>query len=623
MSRGLQGWIGFAGVVVCAGLVAGCGARTNPAPEPVAQGPAAEPVAASPVGVQLRKSGTGWELVRNGTPFFVRGAGGEGSKDLLARLGGNAVRTWGTDGLQKKLDDAHRHNLAVAVGLWLAHERHGFDYSDPAQVAKQRESFREVILKYKDHPALLMWGIGNEVEGFEGGGKEAVWAAVNDVARLAKSLDPNHPTMAVVAEIGGKRVPSLHRLCPDIDIVGINTYAGAASVPERYRAAGGTKPYILTEFGPPGPWEVAKTPWGSPVEPTSSEKAIAYRRAYQKAVIDAGGLCLGSFAFLWGHKQETTATWFGMLLPDGTRLGAADALSTFWAGRPPANRCPVIVSLAAVGAAEVEPGATVRAKLIATDPEGDALTVRWVLQADPRSAGVGGDAEAAPPTFPEAVTTSDALGAEIRAPGGGAYRLFAYVSDGHGGAAVANVPVFVKGPPAKSPAGAPAKLPLVVYDEAGRKGAPYVASGYMGATKSLKLDERCETRPHGGKTCIRVDYAAPDGWAGVAWQHPADDWGDKPCGWDLTGAKRLSVWMRGETGDETVTIEFGILGREKRFPDTAKVSRADVRLSTEWREYTLDVPANADMTRIKTGFVFTLRGAGKPTTFFIDDCQFQ
>ncbi len=620
--RVVLGWLSVA--ALCAGLAVGCGEKPNAGAEQPAQGPpSGEPPPSAAGVVQLRKTGAGWELTRNGSPYFVRGAGGEGSKELLARLGGNSVRTWGVDDLQRKLDDAHRNNLSVAVGIWLGHERHGFNYGDPAQVAKQRDAVRETILRYKDHPAVLLWGLGNEMEGYEKGDNPAIWSAVNDLARLAKSLDPHHPTMTVIAEIGGERVPCLHRQCPDIDIVGINSYAGAATLPERYRAAGGTKPYILTEFGPPGPWEVEKTRWGAAVEPSSSEKALAYRRSYQKAVLDARGLCLGSYAFIWGHKQEATATWFGMLLPDGTRLGPADVLSTFWSEKPPPNRCPVTESLTHAGPAEVDPGAVVRAKLSATDSEGDPLSVRWVLQADPLTAKVGGDAEEVPPTFSSAIVDSDARGAEVRMPaGGGGYRLFAYVSDGRGGAAVANIPLFVRGP-VQLPAGNPVKLPLVVYDEAGRVNPPYVPSGWMGNMKALKFDEKCEARPRAGKTCIRIDYTAPGAWAAIAWQNPANDFGDKPGGWDLTGAKRLSVWLRGETGTETVTIEFGILGPDKKFPDTAKGKLADITLSSEWREYVLNVPAMADMTRIKTGFVISFRGAGKPTTIYLDDCKFE
>ena len=54
-----------------------------------------------------------------------------------------------------------------------------------------------------------------------------------NVHHLAKKLDPNHPTMTVLSEIGGDRVKNVHRLCPDVDIVGINSYAGAVTLPKR------------------------------------------------------------------------------------------------------------------------------------------------------------------------------------------------------------------------------------------------------------------------------------------------------------------------------------------------------------------------------------------------------
>jgi hypothetical protein len=91
-----------------------------------------------------------------------------------------------------------------------------------------------------------------------------------------KKLDPFHPTMTVTAELGGGRIDGVQKLCPAIDIHGINTYGGAPSVAERYRAGGATKPYVLTEFGPPGVWEIPKNDWGAPSEPTSTEKAAFY-----------------------------------------------------------------------------------------------------------------------------------------------------------------------------------------------------------------------------------------------------------------------------------------------------------------------------------------------------------
>jgi hypothetical protein len=341
----------------------------------------------------------------------------------------------------------------VTVGIWLGHERHGFNYSDAEQVSAQYDRAREAIRKYKDHPAVLMWGIGNEMEGYGRGDNAAIWSAINDIATMAHQLDANHPTMTVIAEIGGDRVKNIHRLCRAIDVVGINSYGGAASVPARYRKAGGSKPFVLTEFGPPGAWETEKNAWGAAPEPTSTAKAASYRRAWLEGVVGSGGLALGGYAFIWGHKQEVTATWFGMLLPDGSRLGAVDAMTELWTGRPPADRCPAIASLTIEGADRVEPGATVRARLRAGDPEGDPLRVQWVLQQETRAASVGGDAEAAPPTFPAAIAESRGDGAVVTMPsGGGGYRLFAYVRDGRGGAAVANVPLFVNGPVEVPPA---------------------------------------------------------------------------------------------------------------------------------------------------------------------------
>ena len=325
----------------------------------------------------------------------------------------------GADHLQAILDDAQKNGLTVAVGLWLGHERHGFNYNDADQVAKQFETVRETILRYKDHPAVLLWGLGNEMEGYEKGDNAAIWSAINNLAVMAKQIDPNHPTMTVVAEIGGDRVKNIHRLCPDIDIVGINSYGGVTSIPKRYKEAGGTKPYIITEYGPPGVWEVTKNAWGAVPEPTSTEKAGFYRRAYEQAMDSQRGQCLGGYAFTWGNKQEATATWFGMILPDGSRLAAVDALTEAWTGKPPVNRCPVIEKFALVGSDQVEPGETVHATLAASDPEKDELKVRWVLQREPAGLGTGGDAEEAPPTYPDAIVKSSLTAAEVKMPADG------------------------------------------------------------------------------------------------------------------------------------------------------------------------------------------------------------
>ena len=124
------------------------------------------------------------------------------------------------------LDYAHENGLKVVAGLWVEHERHGFDYSDRSQIKDQRQKY-EMVKKYKDHPALLLWGLGNEMEDptFKGENK-IVLREVNELAKIVKE-DPHHPVMTVIAGLGTDKAVHIERNCPEIDILGINAYAGA------------------------------------------------------------------------------------------------------------------------------------------------------------------------------------------------------------------------------------------------------------------------------------------------------------------------------------------------------------------------------------------------------------
>ncbi|HEY4259323.1 MAG TPA: glycoside hydrolase family 2 TIM barrel-domain containing protein [Schlesneria sp.] len=571
--------------------------------------------------VKIVSKDNGWQLIRNSQPYLIKGVGGDKQLDKLAAAGGNSIRTWSAEKLGPILDQAQKLNLTVTVGLWLGHERHGFDYNNADQVATQFQAVQKAITEFKDHPAVLMWGIGNEMEGYAAGDNAAIWSAINNLAVMAKKIDPNHPTMTVVAEIGGDRVKNIHRLCPDIDIVGINSYGGAATLPKRYRDAGGTKPYVITEFGPAGMWEVQKNAWGAAPELTSTQKAEAYKATYTANVIGNSNHCLGSYAFLWGQKQEATATWFGMLLPDGSRLAAVDTISELWTGKTPANRCPAIQSLQLVGDAKAKPQAKVTVRLEVADPDKDSLKVEWILQAEPMTFGVGGDDEAVPPTFPDAIVKADASSVEIRMPdNGGGYRLFAYIRDGKGGAAVGNVPLYVDAP-VKVAAAQKATLPFVVYSDGGTTKPPYVPTGWMGNAKAMKLDEEHKINPHSGSTCLKFDFAANDGWGGIVWQSPPNDWGDKPGGWDLTGAKSLTFWARGDKGGETVSFQIGILGSDKKFSDSANAKLDSVVLTSEWKQYRIDL-SGKNLSRIKTGFVINVANPGKPLSVYIDDISY-
>jgi hypothetical protein len=402
---------------------------------------------AAPVPVKVARQGSAWTLLRDGKPYFVKGAGGTQNLEMLKAYGGNSIRTWGAESAGKDLDAARQHGLTMTLGIWLGHKAHGFKYDDPAMVRKQLDSAKEVARRHKDHPALLVWGIGNEMEG--DGRDDNVWKAVEEVARAVKQIDPNHPTMTVIAEIGadGVKAKKVAELCPSVDILGVNSYGGLDSMPTRLKAAGWTKPYIVTEFGPNGPWEVGKTPWGAALDVSSTQKADVYRSRYEKSIAGKPGWCLGSYAFLWGHKFEATATWFGMFLPPGNdKLGPVDAMAFAWSGKWPETRAPEIKSFASsAGLKEVAPGSRHTIECLASGGAGP-LTYAFELRPDtegpssfepgqkPKEAVQG----AVPPPGPKGAV---ALTAPSKP---GPYRLFVYVRDGKGGAATANLPFLVK-----------------------------------------------------------------------------------------------------------------------------------------------------------------------------------
>jgi len=397
--------------------------------------------------VELVHTNSAWTLLRDGQPYQIRGAAGKDYLEELVASGGNSIRTWDAVGIDELLDEAHRLGLTVTVGIWLEHERHGYDYDEPQIRARQLAKVRRCVRKYRDHPAVLMWALGNEVE--LGGDLDKALRAIEEAAAIAKQLDPHHPTMAVLAEIGEDKARRLRQACPSIDVLGINSYGGAASVPERLREQGWTGPYVLTEFGPLGHWETGHTAWGAPFEPTSAEKFEMYTRSQRLGVeAEMPGRCLGSYAFLWGSKVETTPTWFGMFLDTGERTPTVDAMQILWTGKPPENRAPLVHRLSIdLDGLTAEPGEVFNARAEFEDPEADELHMQWVVRPEQSDRKSGGDAERTIPDLPGLILDASSGSAKVRAPlEPGAYRLYFSVHDGHGGAGTANIPFLVKPP---------------------------------------------------------------------------------------------------------------------------------------------------------------------------------
>jgi hypothetical protein len=408
--------------------------------------------AAGPVKVEVVRTDTGYVLLRGGEPYVVRGAGM--SVNDVARFaanGGNSVRTWttrsGPQDIDELLDEAHKHGVTVALTLPMKSERHGFDYDDPVAVAAQRESFRDDILRYRDHPALLVWIVGNELN--HSYTNPRVFDAVNDVARMIHELDPNHPVTTALEAFKSRAVADALARAPELDFLSFQLYGNLFTLAERMQSEGFTRPFMVTEWGTIGYWEMEKTPWRAPVELTSSEKADVILRAWREVLTPFQGQLLGSYVFMWGWKQERTPTWFGLLLESGERTEAVDVMHHVWTGAWPANRTPRVQSLRLDGKGSRDgvvlvSGQTYEAAFRVVDPEGDPLRFHWAVKPESDSTKKGGDFEERIASLDGMLRDSTAAVTAITVQQPGNYRLFAYAFDDHGHAAHANIPFRVE-----------------------------------------------------------------------------------------------------------------------------------------------------------------------------------
>ncbi len=397
--------------------------------------------------VEVRQSAEKWTLYRDNQPYYVKGVGGHVHLDVAVEIGANSIRTWGIDDAKQVLDLAHDRGLTVMVGLWVGHERHGFDYDDPIAVQRQFNHFKAAVEELKNHPAILLWGIGNEVDLFYSNIK--VWDAIQEIAKMVHEVDPNHPTSTVTAGLDSNEVFWIKQKAPDIDILGINTYGDLAKVPKTIRQYGWKKAYMITEWGPNGHWEVAKTSWDAPIEQNSEEKSNSYNERYAKHILPfkADGL-VGSYVFLWGQKQETTETWYGLFDAQGRPTRPIDMLQKHWKGSLPANQAPVVSDIKIISETELGDnvfytGSKVKVSLVCSDPDNDRIKVLWTLMPEASNTKAGGDAEQALNTISGHISKEGFNGADLRIPATeGAYRLYVKIVDPLGKVGYANLPFY-------------------------------------------------------------------------------------------------------------------------------------------------------------------------------------
>lgn len=385
---------------------------------------------AGPAVVRLTHDASGFHLQRNGRDYFIKGAGAQKQLAELAASGANSIRTWGVDeGTPALLDECANRGLTATVGFWLLKVGdHGFSYLDEDRVRAQADQVLAGVRKLKDHPSVLLWAVGNEVElGLPKDQEAAYWKHVDDLADRIHQIDPGRPVMTVVADMWPDKMAALLRYCPHLDLLGVNSYDGLPTLSDRMRPW--TRPYIVTEFQ--HTFSAAGTPatFGLTNEPSSTEKARSCANLYAKAIKAYPGRVLGSYVFYWDKSTTQVSSFYNMHLKTGERLESCDEMQFLWTGRHPKNRCPTIVRVDATA----NDGR--HWNLIAKDPDGDALTYELQVVNEDKPRFVGDFEQDLGVDFRSSVSNTFELPTNLKP---GRYRAYVVVRDGKGGAAVWN-----------------------------------------------------------------------------------------------------------------------------------------------------------------------------------------
>ena len=159
-------------------------------------------------------------------------------------------------------------------------------------------------LEFKDEPYILMWILGNEnnygVASNADKKPEAYYKFVNEVAKMIKSIDPNHP----VAICNGDTLflDKFGKYDPDVDAFGANVYRGDYGFGSFWEDAAelAGKPAFITEYGAPA-WGGVSMNYGQGQQAQSD-----YHKGNWLDILDnsagyeeGAGNSVGGMAFEW------------------------------------------------------------------------------------------------------------------------------------------------------------------------------------------------------------------------------------------------------------------------------------------------------------------------------------
>ena len=403
--------------------------------------------------VHIIKEQNSFQLIRNGKPFYIKGASGKSYIKELSEAGGNTLRLYDTINLQKILDEATKYNIAVIVDIPLPRFNNYVNfYSDTEFKKVTKIKVKNLIYKYKNHPSLLMWNIGNELTyplPINNKRKKFI-NFFNELIDLIHEEDKNHPVSTTLEGPFMKQAFKINRFSPNIDLIGYNVFSMIEKVKlnqNKLSYITSTVPYFISEWGVNGPWEASKNNWMAILEQPSTEKGAEYKDVYNK-YIKTDNQCLGSLAFYWGYKEEGTPTWFNIFDKSGKKSQSYYSLKEVWSDSLFNNIGPPLIEEIKINGKSdnnlvFNVAENVMAEILINPINGQELEFKWeIYESGWKNKGWKLNNELNAFVFQKnAINTSKVK--IIMPKKEGAYRIFVYVYDVHNNFASANIPFYI------------------------------------------------------------------------------------------------------------------------------------------------------------------------------------
>lgn len=169
---------------------------------------------------------------------------------LLRAMGCNTIRIYKPPTQVEAMDTAYLNGIYVIMDYPISWSS---DVSNQATRDNIKNGFLDMVNTWKDHPAVLMWNLGNEMNAHVSSLPDW-YSLVNECAQDAHSVDTNHPVTAACQDVvvGGieTQIDIYDSSVGDMDIWSVQVYRGNsfgglfASFASR-----SSKPLLLTEFG--------------------------------------------------------------------------------------------------------------------------------------------------------------------------------------------------------------------------------------------------------------------------------------------------------------------------------------------------------------------------------------